>query len=112
MRASSLDTGRTILEITPEAINDPTGINPETSQRFRADGFTSNNGIFLARSDDGGSTWGTPVAVTSNLYDGVTPVPYEIMPDLAIDTNPSSPNYGNAGLADGVGLGARALGLI
>ena len=52
------------MEITPEAINDPTGINPETSQRLRADGFTSNNGIFLARSDDGGATAATTTPLT------------------------------------------------
>ncbi|HEY7088349.1 MAG TPA: FG-GAP-like repeat-containing protein, partial [Tepidisphaeraceae bacterium] len=76
-------------------INDPSGIDPDTGQRFRADGFTSNNALFVARSDDGGLTWNSPVPVVTHLYDGVTPVPYDIMPDMAIDTNPSSPNYGN-----------------
>ena len=76
-------------------INDPTGTNPVTQQRFRTDGFTSNNGLFVARSDDGGLTWNPPATVASHLYDDGVPVPYDIMPDLAVDTNPASPHYGN-----------------
>jgi len=73
--------------------------NPDASER--PDGFQSNNGIFVARSNDGGLTWGTPVAVASNLYDGTDPVPLETFPDLAIDTfrllpdGQPNPNYGN-----------------
>jgi hypothetical protein len=58
----------------------------------RALGFKSDNGIFVARSDDGGLTWNTPVAVASHLYDGTNPVPFEIKPDLAIDTFQTLPN--------------------
>jgi hypothetical protein len=64
-------------------------------------GFKSNNGTFVARSDDGGLTWNQPVAVTSHLYDGVNPVPFELNPDLAVDTfrnlpdGRANPNYGN-----------------
>ncbi len=61
-------------------ITDPGGGPP------RALGLQSNNGIFVARSDDGGLTWDTPVAVASHLYDGQHKVFFEIKPDLAIDT--------------------------
>jgi hypothetical protein len=68
---------------------------------LRARGFQANNGIFVTRSDDGGSNWQTPVAVASHIYDGSNPVPFEIIPDLAIDSFPMlptgqpNPNYGN-----------------
>src|SRR5262249_19041020 len=52
----------------------------------------SNNGIFVARSDDGGLTWDQPVTVASHLYDGQHPVYFEIKPDLAIDTFRTLPN--------------------
>jgi hypothetical protein len=64
-------------------------------------GIESNNGIFVARSDDGGLTWQQPVAVVSHLYDGQNPVFFECIPDLAIDTfralanGQPNPNYGN-----------------
>ena len=61
-------------------ITDPNGGDP------RALGLQSNNGIFVARSDDGGLTWNPPAVVASHLYDGTNPVPFEIKPDLAIDT--------------------------
>ena len=67
-------------------ITDPNGGDP------RALGFQSDNGIFVARSDDGGLTWKTPVAVTSHLYDGSNPVDFEIKPDLAIDTFATMPD--------------------
>jgi hypothetical protein len=66
----------------------------------RALGFQANNGVFVARSDDGGYTWNQPVAVASNRYDGQHPVNFEIQPDLAIDTfrtlpnGQPNPNYG------------------
>lgn len=66
----------------------------------RALGFQANNGIFVTQSPDGGLTWGPSAAVTSNLYDGKTQVPFDIMPDLAIDTfrtlpnGASNPNFG------------------
>ena len=46
----------------------------------------SNNGIFVARSDDGGTTWNAPVAVVSHLYDGKDKVDFEMQPAFAIDT--------------------------
>jgi hypothetical protein len=67
----------------------------------RALGFSSNNGVFVVRSDDGGLTWNQPVAVASHVYDGSNSVPFEIKPDLAIDrfaTGPGgqpNPYYGN-----------------
>jgi hypothetical protein len=76
-------------------ITDPGGGAP------RALGFTANNGIFVARSDDGGMTWSQAVAVASNLYDGSHAVNFELKPDLAIDTFAKLPNgqpnpsYGN-----------------
>jgi len=54
--------------------------------------FQSNNGVFVARSDDGGLTWNQPAAVTSHLYDGTDPVYFETLPDLAIDTFRNLPN--------------------
>jgi hypothetical protein len=68
---------------------------------LRALGFQSNNGIFVSRSDDGGDRWKTPSEVTSHRYDGAHSVPFEIIPDLAIDTfrilpnGLPNPNYGS-----------------
>jgi hypothetical protein len=62
---------------------------PLTNANFEdrgAPGEQSNNGIFVARSDDGGLSWQPPVAVVSHLYDGQHPVLDEVIPDLAIDT--------------------------
>jgi hypothetical protein len=73
--------------------------NPNPSER--PDGFQSDNGIFVAESDDGGMTWKTPVAVASNVFNGGDQVPFDIDPDLAIDTyrtlpnGQPNPNYGN-----------------
>ena len=76
----------------------PALTNPDAAER--TDGFESNNGIFVVRSDDDGLTWGTPVAVASNLYDGKDPVLFDTVPDLAIDSfrnlpnGKANPNYG------------------
>lgn len=78
--------------------NRPALTNPDSTER--ADGFQSNNGIFVAASQDGGLTWGQPTAVVSHLYNG-TKVPFELTPDLAVDTfatlpsGQPNPNYGN-----------------
>ena len=48
-------------------------------------GYQSNNGIFVVRSDDGGASWGMPVAVASHLYDGVNLVPFDAAPVMAAD---------------------------
>src|SRR4051812_18931150 len=74
-------------------ITNATGFDPD-GLRYRTFSFKSNNGIFVARSDDGGATWHSPVAVTSHVYDGTTPVVSDINPDMAIDTIKNSPNYG------------------
>lgn len=58
--------------------------NPDSSQR--AFGFTSNNGVFVVSSINGGASWGPAVAVASNLYSG-TSVPFETYPSLAADTS-------------------------
>jgi hypothetical protein len=74
--------------------------NPYFDVRGEA-GIHSDNGIFVARSDDGGLTWNPPVAVVSHLYDGTNPVLFEVTPTLAIDTfrtlpdGRPNPNYGN-----------------
>src|SRR5262249_53715294 len=66
----------------------------------RSFGFQANNGIFVVRSDDGGQTWSTPVAIDSSTFDGQHPVPFDILPDLNIDTfrtlpdGALNPNYG------------------
>jgi hypothetical protein len=73
--------------------------DPDYSDRQAGDGFTSNNGIFVAEGTDGGMHWNTPVAVVSHLYDGTDPVDFEVTPDLAIDTfaklpdGKTNPNY-------------------
>ena len=54
--------------------------------QFRAYGLTSNNGIFVSRSDDGGMNWQAPATVASHRYLGTQKVPFDIIPDLAIDT--------------------------
>jgi hypothetical protein len=64
-------------------------------------GVQSNNGLFVAHSDDGGLSWQPPVAVVSHLYDGQHQVFFEVIPDLAIDTfrtlpnGQPNPNHGN-----------------
>ncbi len=68
---------------------------------FRSYGTQANNGIFLSYSNDGGLTWANPLPIVSHTYTpGGSPVPYETLPDLAIDRSallPSgqpNPNYG------------------
>jgi hypothetical protein len=68
----------------------PAQTNPGFFQRGLP-GTQSNNGIFVARSDDGGLTWNQPVAVIAHTYAG-QPVDFEITPDLAIDTFPTLPD--------------------
>jgi hypothetical protein len=81
-------------------LTNPNYWNPERNASDRDLGLQANNGIFVARSRDGGLTWGTPVAVISHLYQG-EPVPFEVIPDLAIDTfaalpdGQPNPNHGN-----------------
>ena len=65
-------------------LTNPTTRDPVTEARTRTYGFHANNGIFVVQSDDGGLTWGTPVAVASHLYT-TTPVPFDINADLGID---------------------------
>jgi hypothetical protein len=75
--------------------------DPDYTDREAGDEFDSNNGIFVAKSTDGGLTWQTPVAVVSHLYDGTDPVLFDVTPDLAIDTfaklpdGKANPNFGN-----------------
>ena len=73
-----------------------TMLGPQTAQTdARGVGavvFQSNNGIFVARSDDGGTTWNAPVAVVSHLYDGHDPVDFEMQPSFAIDTYRTLPD--------------------
>jgi hypothetical protein len=82
-------------------LTNPDFVNPERGASDREFGFQANNGVFVARSDDGGSTWQNPASVVSHLYDGKDPVFFEIIPDLAIDTfqklpsGQSNPHYGN-----------------
>jgi len=89
----------TFLGETP-ALTNPDVFNPERNASDREFGFQSNNGIFVARSDDGGMNWNDPTTVVSQQYEDQE-VFFEILPDLAIDTFPelrdgqSNPNYGN-----------------
>jgi len=68
------------------ALTLPGFTNPVTRINERAWGLRSNNGIFVARSDDGGASWGQPVAVVSHLYTG-TKVPFDAIPFLAVDSH-------------------------
>jgi FG-GAP-like repeat len=70
-------------------LTDPGGGPP------RALGLQADNGVFVARSDDGGLRWNQPVAVVSHLYDGQNKVPFEIKPDLAIDVFRTLPPLAN-----------------
>ena len=67
----------------------PALTNPASPERQF--GFKSNNGIFVARSDDGGLGWTAPVAVVSHSYSGAD-VPFEVMPDFAVDTSATLPS--------------------
>jgi hypothetical protein len=73
--------------------------NPDSGET-RAMGFQANNGIFVARSDDGGDSW-QATSVVSHRYRNAQAVPFEITPSLAIDTFAELPNgepnphYGN-----------------
>ncbi|MBI3462472.1 MAG: hypothetical protein HY000_05340, partial [Planctomycetes bacterium] len=86
-------------------LTNPDFFNPERGASDRAFGFQANNGVFVARSDDGGLTWNSPVAVASHLYDGQNQVFFEVIPDLAIDTfrqlpnEQPNPNHGNVYVA-------------
>jgi hypothetical protein len=78
----------------------PSLTNPNSSQRLF--GFQSNNGIFVASSQDGGLTWGQPVAVVSHTFSGApgtsgttgpngTQVPFDSGPSFAVDTYKTLP---------------------
>jgi hypothetical protein len=54
--------------------------NPDSNQRLF--GFTSNNGIFVVSSDDGGTTWGPARAVVSHTFPG-DPVVATVQPGAA-----------------------------
>ena len=76
----------TFLEGNPPLTNPDSGAP-------RALGFQANNGIFVSRSDDGGTTWKLAEVVHENIYDdgstahhGQARVPFDVIPDLAIDT--------------------------
>ena len=73
-------------------LSDPNGGDPNTGALYRTYGLTSTNGIFIARSDDGGATFSPAVAISSNVYDGKTKVPFDIKPDIAIDTFQTLPD--------------------
>ena len=64
--------------------------NPDFQDRSPG-GFESDNGIFITRSDDGGLSWTSPVAISSQLYSD-NPVYFEVIPDLAIDTFKTLPD--------------------
>ena len=72
---------------------------PDNTQRL--DGFESNNGIFVAKSTNGGTTWNTPQVVVDNVYHGSASVQFSSDPSMAIDNfttlanGQPNPNYGN-----------------
>ena len=49
------------------------------------DHFETNSGIFVSISNDGGLSWSSTTAVSSQTFDE-SPVPFDTQPDLAIDT--------------------------
>ena len=81
-------------------LTNPDFFNPDRNASDREFGFQANNGVFVARSDDGGLSWKGPVAVVSHLYE-TEEVFFDLIPDLAIDmfsTLPdgqANPHYGN-----------------
>jgi FG-GAP-like repeat len=81
----------TFLGSEPGQTN-PSIVNPDLGVRERTLGFEANNSVFVARSDDGGLSWDPPTAIDAHLYDGQNRVPFDINPDLAIDTFPTLPN--------------------
>ena len=81
-------------------ITNPSG--PAVGTAYRSFGMSANNGIFVSASDDGGLEWENPVSIASRLFDGQNRVPFDIMPDLAVDTHrylpdgtTLNPNFGN-----------------
>src|SRR5262249_19243 len=76
------------------------GLTNPASGPPRVPGFSSNNGIFVSRSDDGLTNWQTG-GVASRGYNGKDSVPFEIIPSLAIDTyatlpsGQANPRYGS-----------------
>lgn len=90
----------TFLGPQPELPN-PLRVDEATDVTERTYGFQSNNGIFLVRSDDGGDHWSEPAAVEAVRFDGARQVPFNIMPDLNVDTfvtlpdGRPNPHYGN-----------------
>lgn len=73
--------------------------HPNVNHRDR--GLRASNGIFVSRSDDGGTTWESPTSVASHVFDGEHLVPFDVTPDLDIDvfsqlpSGDANPNYGN-----------------
>jgi len=53
--------------------------------------LTVSNGIFVSRSDDGGTTWYPPVPVVANVWPGTGEVNFEDKEMIAVDTYPGSP---------------------
>jgi hypothetical protein len=68
----------------------PRGQDPSGAE-YTSYEFQSNNGIFVARSNDGGLDWQPPIAVASHVYAG-QPVFAETIPDLAVDTFANLPD--------------------
>jgi hypothetical protein len=73
-------------------ITNPSGRDADGLQ-YRSYGMSANNGIFVSSSNDGGLSWGSAIAVDTNIFDdgtpqhnGTTKVPFDVIPDLAIDT--------------------------
>lgn len=90
-------TAATFLGAQPGLAHPITSENP--------DGFTANNGVFVAVSTQAqrGLAWAPPVAVDANDYahNDRTPVPFDLVPDFAIDTfqtlpgGRTNPDFGN-----------------
>ncbi len=83
----------------------PDVTQPDSTQRQL--GFTSNNGIFVASSPDGGATWNNPTTVDENTWAGgsAPQVYFDVQPTIAIDTyktlpnGHANPNFGNVYVA-------------
>ncbi len=59
---------------------------------YRGYGTQANNGIFLSVSGDGGLSWNAPIPVVEHTFTTGNPVPFEALPNLAIDTFATLPN--------------------
>jgi hypothetical protein len=80
------------LDIVPKRGGNTFSVTPEH--------FETNNGIFVASSNDGGVSWNDATPLSAHLFAG-TQVPFDVQPEIAIDTfetrsdGSANPQFGN-----------------